>query len=497
MKKILTIIFDGFGIREEESGNAVKLANMTNYNNFFAKYPHTLLDASEEKIGLLPGQMGNSEIGHMTIGAGRVIKSNVDKISSFFDEPSDNAHFNELTENTSRRIHIMGLCSDGLVHSSLEHFISMYNLLVKKGFKEIYFHLITDGRDTKVDVAYKYIKEIEKAINKGKSGAIASVCGRYYAMDRDGNYERTKLYYDLVTSGVGVKVLNIENALKKHYEKNITDEFIRPIILNENGIIKDGDALIWVNYRTDRSKQILSTFVDKKFDAFKVKDYQNLNVYTWYEFDKNIKTNVFIEEEPIDTPLGIYLSKLELRQARVAESEKYAHVTYFFDGGYNGKVVNADKFHIPSPEVATYNQKPEMSAIPVTRKIIDCMEKDYDFILANFANPDMVGHTGDIDATIKACMALDVCLGKIIEAAEDNFYTIILLADHGNADTMLNPDGSVCTTHSLAKVPFIISDNKVKLMEGGDLTNVAPTILDYMDISIPSQMTSDSILIEE
>jgi len=497
MKKILTIIFDGFGIRDEETGNAVKSAGMHNFEELWEKYPHTLLDASEEKIGLLNGQMGNSEIGHMTIGAGRIIKSNIDKIDDFFSAEKENSASSKLLENTKRRIHLMGLCSDGKVHSSLDHFVSMYNMLVQKGFKNIYFHLITDGRDTKVNVAYDYIKKIGDCISATKIGSIASVCGRYYAMDRDGNYERTKQYYDLVTKGVGTRILNIETSLKSSYEKNVTDEFIKPILLDESGIIKNGDALVWMNYRTDRSKQILSTFVDAKFDAFSVKDYTELDVFTWYAFDKNIKTNVFIPEEPVENPLGIYLSRLELKQARVAESEKFAHVTYFFDGGYNGKISNVDKYHIPSPEVATYDLKPEMSAVPVTKKIIDCMEKDYDFILANFANPDMVGHTGDMDAATKACMALDVCLGKIIEAAEDNFYTLILLSDHGNADTMLNEDGSKCTTHSLAKVPFIIADPKIKLKEEGDLTNVAPTILDYMDISIPNQMTSDSILIEE
>lgn len=497
MKKVLTVIFDGFGIREEESGNAIKAANMHVFEDFWNKNPHTLLNASEQSVGLLPGQMGNSEIGHMTIGAGRLIKSNVDKISDFFNTADESELVKSLCENTSRKVHIMGLCSDGKIHSTIEHFISMYDYLVQKGFKDIYFHLITDGRDTKVDVAYSFIKQIEDRIKETGIGKISTICGRYYAMDRDGNYERTKAYYDLVTKGVGVRVLNVEAALKSSYAKNVTDEFIKPIFVDDGSTIRDNDILIWMNYRTDRSKQILSTFVDSKFSGFETKEFENLDVYTWYKFDKNIKSKVFIEEEVVDNPLGIYLSRLGLKQARVAESEKYAHVTYFFDGGFNGKIDNVDKFHIPSPEVATYDLKPEMSAVAVTRKIIDCMEKDYDFILANFANPDMVGHTGDMDATTKACMALDVCLNKIIESAEENFYTIILMADHGNADTMLNEDGSVCTTHSLEKVPFIINDPKVELEENGDLTNVAPTILDYMDISIPLQMTAESLIKEE
>ena len=497
MKKILTIIFDGFGIREEENGNAIKAAKMRTFEDFWNKYPHTLLKASEEAVGLLLGQMGNSEIGHMTIGAGRLIKSNLDKITDFFKKVEENNVAIDLLADNTKRVHLMGLCSDGKIHSTIEHFLMMYDLLVHKGFKEIYFHVITDGRDTKIDVAYDYINKLELKIKENGCGSIASVCGRYYAMDRDQNFGRTKLYYDLVTKGTGVRVLNIETALKSSYAKGITDEFVKPILLDDRGLIKENDVLIWMNYRSDRSKQILNSFTDSKFSGFTVKEYNHLDVYSWYRFDKNIKTKVFIEEESVDNPLGIYLSRLGLKQARIAESEKFPHVTYFFDGGYNGKIENVDKFHLASPEVLTYDLKPEMSAVSVTRKIIDCMEKDYDFIFANFANPDMVGHTGNLDATIKACMALDICLNKIIESAEENFYTLILMADHGNSDTMLNEDGTVCTTHSLAKVPFVISDPKIVFKEGGDLTNVAPTILDYMDISIPLQMTADSLLEEE
>ena len=498
MKKVLTIVFDGFGMREETNGNAIKAANMHNFEKFWNSNPHTTLFASEERVGLLKGQMGNSEVGHMTIGAGRLIKSNMDKISDFFSNPENSEAYNNLIADPNRTVHIMGLCSDGKIHSSITHFITMYEKLVKKGFKNIYFHVITDGRDTQVDVAYNFIEMIENKIKEHGIGKIATICGRYIAMDRDSNFERTKAYYDLVTKGKGTKVLKIKQALESSYANNITDEFIKPILVNEDGLIKNGDILIWMNYRTDRSKQILNSFVNyNKFDGFTTLEMDELDVYTIVPIDKNIKSNIFIPEDVVDNPLGIYLSKLGLTQARVAESEKFPHVTYFFDGGFNGKIEGCDKFHIPSPEVATYDLKPEMSAVGVTKKIIECMEKDYDFIFANFANPDMVGHTGSMDAATKACMALDVCLEKILESAEANFYTVILMADHGNCDTMYNADGTPCTTHSLEKVPFIINDSKVSLKEDGDLTNVAPTILDYMDISIPEQMTSDSILIRE
>ena len=494
MKKILTIVLDGFGYREEEKGNAIKLAGMRVYEDFWNNHPHTTLYASEERVGLLKGQLGGSEIGHMTIGAGRVIRSFVHQIADFFEAPEGAQNYKELLGKTDKTIHIMGLCSDKLIHSDVNHFIKMYELLVKNGFKKIYFHLITDGRDSKIDSAFEYISMVQDKINEYQIGSIATLCGRYFAMDRDNNYDRTKMYYDLVTAGRGTKILDIKNALLSSYSKNITDEFIRPILVNEEGLIKDGDILLWMNFRDDRAKQILSAFVHKNFNEFSVNQYNDLEVYSLVEIDEKIKTKYFIPDFIVDNPLGIYFSKLGLKQARIAESEKYPHVTYFFDGEYTGKVEGADTYHIPSAEVTTYDLKPEMSAVGVTRKIIECMEKDYDFIFANFANPDMVGHTGNLEATIKACMAIDVCLGRIIESAEENFYTIFLLADHGNADTMFNEDGSINTAHSLAKVPFIISDSKVKLKDDGDLSNVAPTILEYMNISIPEQMTSESLI---
>jgi len=497
MKKILTIIFDGFGLKDNENGNAVKAAKMRNFENLYNSFPHSKLYASEEKVGLLPGQVGNSEVGHMTIGSGRLNKSNECIINDFFKEVDEtNESFARLLEDKEKRIHIMGLCSDGNIHAGVDDFISMFDLLYKNGFKNVYFHLITDGRDTQIDVAYKYISMIENKIKEYNVGSIASLCGRYYAMDRDNNYEKTKLYYDLVTKGIGTSVLNIENALKSMYAKGVYDEFIKPILVNPNGLIKDNDAIIWMNYRADRSKQILNAFTNPKFADFATKNYEKLDVYSFFEIDKNIKTNCFIGNKSIENPLGIYLSRLGLKQARIAESEKFAHVTYFFDGGYEGKIPGCDKFHVPSPEVATYDLKPEMNAVSVTKKVIDCMENDYDFILVNYANPDMVGHTGNMTATTTACMALDICLAKLIEKAEDNFYTIILMADHGNADTMINEDGSICTTHSLAMVPFVINDPKIKLKPEGDLTMVAPTILEYMDIAIPEEMKESGSLIE-
>lgn len=499
MKKILTIIFDGFGYREEEKGNAVKQAKMNNFNRIWNEYPHALLEASEEAVGLNKGQAGNSEVGHMTIGAGRVLKQSEILVNDFFENVDyENKNVAKLMEQKDKDVHIMGLCSDGNIHAGVDDFISMYKLLVNNGFKKIHFHLITDGRDTKVDVSYTFIKMISDLISEYGIGDIFSVAGRYYAMDRDENWDRTKLYYDLVTRGKGVSSINIEKSINSSYVNGVTDEFIKPIVASKN-VIKNGDVLIWMNYRADRAKQILNAFVNyNTFDKFSVLDMSDLLVFSFLPVDKKIKTYNLIEPVEVKSPLGIYLSELGFTQARIAESEKYPHVTYFFDGGYDGKIVGCDKFHIPSPEVATYDLKPEMSCVEVTKKVVSAMNNDYDFILVNFANPDMVGHTGNMDATIRACSAVDLCLGMLLDKAEENFYKVILLADHGNADTMINEDGSVCTTHTTSLVPFIICDGKVKLKSSGSLVNVAPTILDYMDIAVPKDMEgTESLLIEE
>ncbi len=497
MKKILTIILDGFGIRDEENGNAIKKAQMKTFNSLWNEYPHSTLMASEEAVGLHKGQFGNSETGHLTIGAGRLIKQNETLVDEFLDgDVLQNETFNDLLNYKDKDIHLMGLASDGNVHAGIDDFLKLYVILVKNGFKKIHFHIITDGRDTGIHDAYKYIYEILNLINNYKIGDIATICGRYYAMDRDKNYDRTKIYYDLVTKGIGEYTENIKNTIYNMYEHNVTDEFMKPLIVKKNAIIKNGDVLIWMNYRADRAKQILSSFILEDFSYFNRLNLNDLKVYSFLPIDKNIKTNYFINEPVINNPLGLYLEKLEFTQARIAETEKFPHVTYFFDGGYNGKINKCNEFLIPSPKVATYDLKPEMSAVEITKKCIECMVQDYDFILMNFANPDMVGHTGNFEATVKACMAVDLCLEKIVEKAFENFYKVIILADHGNADIMFDENGNKVTTHTLSKVPFIILDKSIKLKDSGDLTMVAPTILEYMDIAIPDEMKDSDILLK-
>ena len=500
MRKILTVVLDGFGYREEEYGNAIKMADTKNFDRLWETFPHTTLFASEEYVGLNEGEFGNSEIGHMTIGAGRRIMQHGPRITEFLKNINkDNLLFAEFLKDAQEKtVHIIGLYSDGKVHSNLEHFLSVYQILKENNAKKINFHLITDGRDTKVNAAINFIKDLEETIKDDPITDIASICGRYYAMDRDTNYDRTKIYYDLLTKGIGIKARSATDGILGLYKKNQTDEFLYPLIINPNETIKDGDIILWMNFRSDRGKQIIRTFTDHNFEEFPIYTYQDLKVYSFFPLDKDIKTLNFLEDIHVTNPLGIYLSSLGLTQARIAETEKYAHVTYFFDGMYNGKIEKCEKILIPSPKVETYDLEPEMSAIEVTKKAIHAMEKDTDFIFMNLANPDMVGHTGNLEATIKAVTTVDVCLERLYEVAKDNFYTMIILADHGNADIMLDEFGNPVTTHTTSKVPFIITDTNVSLKKSGSLVNVAPTILEYMDIALPEEMANTpSLLIQK
>ncbi len=495
MKKVITIILDGFGIRNDEHGNAIKAADMKNFDEMWKAYPHTLLEASGEKVGLAEGQFGNSEVGHTAIGAGRLVKQNDIIVREFLDKSyEDNASFIEMLEDKEKHFHIMGLASDGNVHSDIQNFLLMYEILYKNDIKNIHFHLITDGRDTKIDSSIQYIEKIDNIISSTGVGDISTICGRYYAMDRDKNYDRTKHYYDLISKGIGIRAVDYKKAILSQYDKGTTDEFIKPIILNNN-TIKDGDNIIWMNFRADRAKQIIGVLSDPKFDVFYRQPLTNSKIYTMLPVDEEYEAISFSKPDEIFNPLGIYLSKLDINQVRIAESEKFPHVTYFFDGGYDGKISKCNKYEVPSQKVKTYDVVPQMSALEITKLACKSMESDIDFILVNFANPDMVGHTGNYDATINACTTVDMCLGKICEIADDNFYKVIVLSDHGNADMMLYEDGGICTTHTSSKVPFIIRDNSVDLKPSGDLTMVAPTILEYMDIKVPTEMENTPILL--
>lgn len=472
MKKILTIVFDGFDLSNE---SIIKEANMVNFQNFYESYPHAVLSGSVED------QHSDGQMGSMTIGAGRVLKSRYSLSHEFFENiNNDNSeNVNKLRENFYKRVHIMGLCSDGLSHSNITDFLDMYNFLIQNGYKEIYFHLITDGINTNKNSSIKYINMIRECISKYNIGSIATICGRYYAMDSCDNYDRTKVYYDLVTKAKGTNILNLDSYLTALCQNGINDDKVNPIVLDESGTIKDGDSLIWLNYRNDGSKQILNALGNIKFDKFQVVPFNDLEIYSLFNQDKNVKSINLIEDEIISNCLGIYLSKLDLKQARIAELLKSYHVTTFFDAGYEGKINNLSKFIFPSAENASVN---------ITKKAVSSMKEDYDFVLCNFADIDKAYNSFDHELLVKAHMTIDICLGELIENAAANFYTIVLISSHG----IVNAQSNITN----GKLPFVIGDQKIKLKADGDLSNVAPTILDYMDISIPEDMSSVSLITE-
>ena len=499
MKKICMVILDGFGLSDNKLGNAVMMAPPTNFLELWKKYPHSLLEASEEAVGLEHGQFGNSEVGHMTIGAGHKILQSNELISNFLHgNYQDNATFLELLSlaKEGKCVHLLGLLSDGKVHANIAHLLRLLEIFSAEGISNVFIHVISDGRDTDIHSLYTYISMLEEKIKETGVGKIASICGRYYAMDRDKNWDRTERYYDLLVSGKGALANSIPQVIQKCYERNVTDEFLPPIKTHDFEPISDGDILLWTNYRTDRAKQIMSAFASNNFQDFPVSEDLHVLAYSFLPIDNKIKAKNLLNRMEIKNPMGVYLSQLSLTQARIAETEKYAHVTYFFDGESNASLEGCQKFLIPSPKVATYDLKPEMSAVEVTKKCVSCMDKDYDFILVNFANPDMVGHTGNLDATIKACVTVDLCLKLIYEKAQENFYTLVVLADHGNADQMLDEKGNPVTTHTTSLVPFIITDEKIELESHGDLTNVAPTVLQYMEITPPKEMRETKSLLK-
>ncbi|MDD4187229.1 MAG: 2,3-bisphosphoglycerate-independent phosphoglycerate mutase [Bacilli bacterium] len=503
MKKILMVILDGFGLREQEKGNAVKLAKMEFFNKLWEDYPHSVLEASGEAVGLPNNQFGNSEVGHGAIGLGRKIKQRITVVKEEIASKKiyDNENLNELINHTITNdscLHLMGLASDGGVHSDLDYILKLIPILKEKGVKKLAFHVITDGRDTSRTSSLKYINKLKAVFAENNLGVIASVCGRYYAMDRDNKYNRTGVYYNLLMGTSGLNIINLETAINNCYLKNIYDEHMPPLRLPEFTSFNEHDALLWLNFRQDRARQILNAFTNPKFTGFQNKIINNFKVYNLFEQEdvKNTKALFEYDEENL-YPIGEYFSDLGLTQARIAETEKYSHVTKFFNSEKNPKFKGTINILVPSPKVSTYDQTPMMSTEDVTKETIKCLEKDYDFILVNYANPDMVGHTGNLDATINALEGLDAELKKLITAAEDNFYKAIILSDHGNADLMLDDANNIVTTHSLSPVPFIILDKHLVLKEKGELTNVAPTILHYMDIAIPKDMKESKSLILE
>ena len=497
------MILDGWGLGTNPSVSAIDKAKTPYIDSLYNKYPNSELITYGPGVGLPEGQMGNSEVGHMNLGAGRIVyqdyaRINLDILNNNFQNLKNlKTPLNEIQKN-KKKLHLIGLTSDGGVHSHIKHLEAILNITKEMHLSNVYVHAFTDGRDVDPKSGIEFIKRIEKSTEN--SGAkLASVIGRYYAMDRDKRWERTKKCYDLLVKGVGLQTSNFIDSVKESYRKNITDEFIEPLIKvdkngKSNGLIENGDYVIFFNFRTDRGRQLTEVLTQSDIKDMRKLD---LNFITMTNYDESFKRvkNIY-DKDNLDDTLGEILSKNNKTQIRIAETEKYPHVTFFFNGGREKPYKNEKRILCQSPKVATYDLKPEMSAFEITNSIIPEIEKrEVDFICLNFANPDMVGHTGIMSAAIKACETVDYCSKEIIEKAKANDYSIMVIADHGNSDIMINDDNSPNTAHTINPVPFIMIDNDIKKISNGVLGDIAPTILELMNINKPQKMTGKSLIV--
>ena len=504
-KLTMLMILDGFGISSIEEGNAVRLANTPNLDRLLSVYPHTTLDASGTSVGLPEGQMGNSEVGHTNIGAGRIIYQDLSRITNAINDESffDNVELNNAIDNcikNNSNLHILGLLSDGGVHSHINHLYAILELSKRRDFKNVYIDCFMDGRDTSPTSGINYIKQLEEKITELGVGYISTISGRYYAMDRDNRWDRVKKTYDAIVKGIGNIENNAVDAINNSYKNNITDEFVIPTIIENNyKAISKNDSVIFYNFRQDRAREITRALVDSNFDSFDVVKDLDLYYVCMTEYDKEMP-NVhlaFAPEEIINT-FGEVVSKKGLRQLRIAETEKYAHVTFFFNGGRELKYDLEDRILVPSPKVATYDLKPEMSAYEVCDKVVDAIEKNiYSSIILNFANTDMVGHTGVLEAAIKAVEAIDECVGKILDAIDKVGGVLLVTADHGNCEKMIDYEtGKPHTAHTTNLVPLVIYGIGDVKLKNGKLCDIAPTMLEIMNIEKPNEMTGVSLIIK-
>ena len=501
-KKALLMILDGWGIGDQGKDDVI-FNTPTPYWDYLVKtYPHSQLQASGENVGLPDGQMGNSEVGHLNIGAGRVVYQDLVKINlacrdnSIMKNPEIVSAFTYAKEN-GKNIHFMGLTSDGGVHSSLDHLFKLCDISKEYGIENTYVHCFMDGRDTDPKSGKGFIEQLEAHCAKS-AGKIASIIGRYYAMDRDKRWERVKEAYDLLVNGVGKKASDMVQAMQESYDEGITDEFIKPIAnANVDGTIKEGDVVIFFNYRNDRAKELTVVLTQQDMPEAGMHTIPGLQYYCMTPYDASFKgVHILFDKENVANTLGEYIASKGLNQLHIAETEKYAHVTFFFNGGRETPFDNEDRILVPSPKVATYDLKPEMSAYEVKDKLVDAINKNkYDFIVVNFANGDMVGHTGIYEAIEKAVIAVDACVKDVIEAAKAQDYEAIIIADHGNADHALNEDGTPNTAHSLNPVPCVyVTENKTAKVENGRLADVAPTILKIMGLAAPAEMDGNVLI---
>ncbi len=495
-KKALLMILDGWGIGDHGKDDVIFNTPTPYWDYLLKTYPHSELQASGENVGLPDGQMGNSEVGHLNIGAGRVVYQDLVKINractdnSILKNPQVQAAFSYAKEN-GKNVHFMGLTSNGGVHSSLDHLYKLCDISKEYGIENTFIHCFMDGRDTDPRSGKGFIEEVQRHCAKS-AGKIASIIGRYYAMDRDKRWERVKEAYDLLVNGLGKKATDMVAAMQESYAEGVTDEFIKPIVnANFDGTIKEGDVVIFFNYRNDRAKELTEVLTQQNLPEFGMHTIPGLQFYCMTPYDSSFKgVHILFDKENVMNTLGEYIASKGLKQLHIAETEKYAHVTFFFNGGRETPYENEDRILVPSPKVATYDLKPEMSAYEVKEKLVEAIDTEqYDFVVVNFANGDMVGHTGIYDAIEKAVVAVDDCVHAVVEAAKAHGYETIIIADHGNADHALNEDGSPNTAHSLNPVPCVyVTDNKDAKVENGRLADVAPTILKIMGLPVPADM---------
>ncbi|MGG4012452.1 2,3-bisphosphoglycerate-independent phosphoglycerate mutase [Bacillus smithii] len=504
---VALIILDGFGLRDEVKGNAVAQAKKPNFDRYWNKYPHATLRASGEAVGLPDGQMGNSEVGHLNIGAGRIVYQSLTRVNIAIREGEFDRNETFLgamnhVKKHGTSLHLFGLLSDGGVHSHIDHMFALLRLAAKEGVKKVYIHAFLDGRDVGQKTAKKYIEQTLEKIKEYGVGEIATISGRYYSMDRDKRWDRVKKSYDAMVYGEGPKYKDPFELVDDSYANGIYDEFVIPsVMVKENGepvaTIQDNDAVIFYNFRPDRAIQISNAFTNEDFREFDrgPKVPKNLYFVCLTHFSETVKGYVAFQPTNLDNTIGEVLSQNGLKQLRIAETEKYPHVTFFMSGGREEKFPGEERILINSPKVATYDLKPEMSAYEVADALVKEIEADkFDAIILNFANPDMVGHSGKLEPTIKAVEAVDECLGRVVDLILEKGGVAIITADHGNADEVVTLDGKPMTTHTTNPVPVIVTKEGLELRDGGILGDLAPTMLDLLGIKQPKEMTGQSII---
>ena len=504
-KPLMLMILDGWGINPcDNQINAIKNAAPKEYLELLTKYPHSQLKASGEAVGLPEGQMGNSEVGHLNIGAGRVIYQPLVKITKdirdgeFFEIPVLKEAFEYAKENNTA-IHFAGLVSDGGVHSHIDHIYGLLQMAKNYGLTKVYLHAFLDGRDTPPASAVNFLAQVEAKMAEIGVGKIATISGRYYAMDRDKNYDRTKIAYDNMTLGNGIEASSADEAIKASYAAGVTDEFVKPTVIDKEGLVKSGDVLINFNFRPDRARQITRAFNDKEFTFFD-RNIDPIKVYCMRQYDSTIDAPVIYKDDEIVNTFGEVISKAGLTQLRTAETEKYAHVTFFFNGGVESQYPGEDRKLVASPKVATYDLKPEMSAYEVTEGAKEALlSGKYDVIILNFANPDMVGHTGVLEAAVKAIKAVDECVKVLVDTVLSLDGSVLITADHGNAELMVDPETNApFTAHTTNEVPFIYVSNHTEgvTLKDGKLADIAPTMLNILGIEQPKEMTGENLIVK-